>query len=301
MLFFNKKLFREEAVASKWKTESFDALLRVTAPHEWMIVAGFLLGLLCVLAWGVFGSVERSVLTECVLTRPGERHAVLSEAAGTIAEVLVEAGDEVEAGQAIARMRLPELRRAERIARTRLAVLETRFDGSAPISVTERDALLEARAELLEAEAITAAGEFVVSPHAGEVTALDVASGQAVAAGTKVARVRTGAGRRLEAFAFVLPNAAVRLETGLAGRVLIAAPKGGSSALEADVGYVSPRSTTAPVWLAELGLAAPAAGHLVRLTLHEAPGAAADGTRCRLAIVTQRHAPILLLTPSRIG
>ena len=301
MQLFNKSLFREEAVAKKWQTEYFDSLLRVTAPHEWMIVAGFVLGLLCVLAWGVFGSVERSVLAECVLARLGERHAVLSETAGTIAEVLVAAGDEVEAGQGIARMRLPELRRAVRIARTRLALLETRLDGSATISATERDALLTARAELLEAEAIAAAGELVVSPHAGEVTALDLAAGQAVVAGTKVARVRTGTGHRLEAFAFVLPDAALRLETGLAGRVLITAPNGGSSVLEADVGYVSPRSTIGPAWLAELGLAMPVAGHLVRLTLREASGAAADGARCRLAIVTQVHAPMLLLTPSGIG
>ncbi|MCY4592880.1 MAG: biotin/lipoyl-binding protein [Alphaproteobacteria bacterium] len=301
MLLFNKPLFREEAVASKWKTESFDALLRVTAPHEWMIVAGFLLGLLCVLGWGVFGSVERSVLAECVLARLGERHAVFSEVAGTVAEVLVEAGDEVEAGQAIARMRLPELRRQARIARTRVALLETRLDGSAPIAVKERDALLTARVELLEAEAIATAGELAVSPHAGEVTALDVAPGQAVVAGTRVALIRTGVDDRLEAFAFVMPDAALRLETGLAGRVLIAAPGGGSSALEADVGYVSPRPTTAPAWLAELGLVASVAGHLVRLTLRETSGAAADGTRCWLDIVTQRHAPVLLLTPSRTG
>jgi len=299
MLFFNRVLFRDEAVANKWKTESFDALLRVTAPHEWMIVGGFIVGLLCVFSWGVFGSIERSVLAECVLARVGERHAVLSETAGTIVEVLVVPGDEVAAGQAIARMRLPELRRQARIARTRVALLEARLDVSAPAPARERDALFAARAQLLDADAVASAGELVVSPHAGEVTALDVAPGQAVASGERVARVRVGGGPRLEAFAFVSQDAVRRLEIGMAGRVLMSTQGASPSALEADIGYISPRSATAPAWLAELGLAATGAGHLMRLILRDGTNVAADDASCRLDIVTQRHAPILLLAPSR--
>ena len=81
MLFFNRKLFRGEAVASRWQSEPLDRLLRVTAPHEWLVVGSFALALLGVLAWGVFGRVERSVLAHCVAARAGERHAVLADAA----------------------------------------------------------------------------------------------------------------------------------------------------------------------------------------------------------------------------
>ena len=192
-------------------------------------------------------------------------------------------------------MQRPELNWRVRVARAQVALLA----GAA--GEQERAALAAAQAELLELESIAAAGALLVSPWAGEITALDLTPGQAVAAGAEVARVRTAAARRWETLAFIEPAAARRLQVGMEGQVLVAALEGDSAALAAEVSMISRHSAAVPDWLPRLGLSvAPGAtGHLVRLTLRDEAGAAplADGAPCRLRIVTRRHPPVQLLAP----
>ena len=292
----NSRLFRPKAVASKWQGEKLDDILRVTAPHEWAIVVGLALVLLGIVAWGLFGRIERSLAADCVLVRPGERHAVVSGVAGTVVNVLVSTGDRVESGQSIARVRLPEVDRQVRIARAKVELLETQLAASATSEAHETRRT--ARAELLELEAVAAAGDLIVSPHAGEVVALSLVPGQAVVAGAEVAQIRKGEEHRLQAIAIVEPDQAQRVETGMAARILLKTDRD-NSALAATVREVSPQPIAVPRWLAALGL--PAHGQLIRLDLREPPLAATDGLRGRFLIVTERHAPVFLLVPVGSG
>ncbi len=171
-----RRLFREEAFARRGQTEPLDGLLRVTAPHEWVIVAGLGIALLGLVAWGLFGSVERSLSSECVLAQPGERYTVISDITGNVIDVPVDVGDPVEVGQPIAFIKIPELSRHVALARARLSTLEANPD-AAP------DALALARSELLELESLRASGEVVASPYSGEVAAYNLVQGQAVQVG----------------------------------------------------------------------------------------------------------------------
>ena len=293
----NSRLFRPKAVASKWQGEKLDDMLRVTAPHEWAIVIGLLLLLLGIVAWGLFGRIERSLAADCVLVRPGERHAVVSGVAGTVIDVLVSTGDRVKSGQAIARVRLPEVDRQARIARAKVELLEKELAASATASTHET--LRAARAELLELEAVAAAGDLIVSPHTGEVEALGLVAGQAIAASAEVAQIRQGDAHQLQAVAIVDPEQAQRVKTGMTARILLNTERG-TSALEATVREVSPHPMGVPGWLAEMGL--PARGQLVRLDLGEPPPlATTNGLRGRFLIVTERHAPVFLLIPEKSG
>ena len=291
---FDKSLYREQAIVSQGKTERLDVLLQVTAPHEWAILAGLALVLLGVGAWSVFGSIERRLTTECLLVRPGDRHAVLAELSGTVADVLVDTGDAVQSGQAVARVRRPELRRSIRIARARIDALETRPAG---------EQLRAAREELADLEMIEEIGDIIVSPYTGEVTALALTPGQPVAAGAEVARIRTGPAGRMEAVAFVGPADGAQVAVGMAAQVLVPAPAGrGVSVLQADVTGVSARPTTAPAWFAGLGFPAPDHGHLVRLSLRSEPDRTlADGAPCRIDVVTLRQAPIRFMAGAGSG
>ena len=294
MRLFDKSLFREQAIASQGKTERLDVLLQVTAPHEWVILAGLALVLLGAGAWSVFGSIESRLTTECLLVRPGDRRAVLAELSGTVADVLVDTGDTVRSGQSVARVRRPELRRSIRMARARVAALETRAPD---------EQLRAVRAELADLEMIEAVGDVIVSPWAGEVTALALTPGQPVVAGAEVARIRTGTAGPMEAVAFVAPAQAAQVAAGMAARVLAPAPAGrGVSVLEADLLAVSARPTPPPGWFAGLGFPAPALGHLVRLSLRDTPDRAlADGEPCRVDVVTRRQAPIRFLAQAGSG
>lgn len=292
---YDSSLFREEAVISQAKTERLDVLPQVTPPHEWVVLAGLALVLLGIAAWGVFGSIERRLNTACLLVQPGERHAVLAELTGAVTEVLVEPGDPVQSGEAVARVRRPELRRSLRVARARVAVLEARPVGGG--------ALAAARAELADLELMESVGDIIVSPYAGRIAALALEPGQPVAAGSEVARIRTGGAPGLEAVAFLEPARAAQVAAGMAARVLTPAPDGrGVSEWAAAVLEVSADPTSVPGWLAGLGFAAPERGQLVRLSVRGAPeGTFADGEPCRLDIVTRRQAPVRFLAPAGSG
>lgn len=285
-----QRLFREEAFARRGKTEPLNGLLRVTAPHEWILLVCLGIAMLGFVAWGLFGSIEESVSARCVLAQAGDRFVVNAESSGTVVELLVGVGDRVEAGQPIARLRIPELGREISIARSRVEILES-TDAKPP------DALDAARAELIELEALEAAGKFLATPFAGVIAAVSLSLGQAVAAGATVASVRVDAGNELEAIAMVLPENARRLAVGMEAQVLaLAQNQEGADALEAEVSYVSAQAVTPPHWLAALGLPALPRGHMVSLTLNERISSSmADGYPCEMRIILRKVSPARLL------
>lgn len=289
----NRRLFRERAFARRGKTESLNGLLRVTAPHEWILMVCLGLAVLGLAAWGLFGSVEESVSARCVLALPGERFTVVAESSGTVVGLLADIGDEVEAGQPLARLRSPELSREIAIARSRVEVLESN-------GAETSDALDAARSALMELEARESAGEFLTTPYGGIVTVYALSLGQAVAVGTAVASVRVAGGNELEAVAMVLPENVERLSAGMEAQVVAIIRNGrGIEALNAEVSSVSTRAVTPPHWLAAFGLPVLPRGHMVGLALLQDPTAAVtDGDPCELRIIVRRASPVQLLLSS---
>ena len=291
-----RQLFREEALAQRGRSEPLDGLLRVTAPHMWVVLAVLGLAFAGLGVWMLAGRVERTVEVACVLVRPGERHAVLSTVTGSVEEVLVSVGDEVEAAQPVARVRTPALERQLRTAQARLEILEAEVAGA------PADALAAARAELADLEAERASGEFIVSPVSGEVASLRLAVGSLVEAGSEVARIRRGSDHRLEAVAFVAPADEQLIDPGMPARIVPAEPGlVASEALAAEVAHVSPRPVGPDEWLAQLGLRVPPRSHLVRLALKSEPGQVADGDHCRGRIMVSEQPPWRLLGAAGLG
>ena len=129
---------------------------------------------------------------------PDRITALRAEATGEIAEVLVNKGDTIDAGQIIARFSTTQagadLRRAEQdLAR---ATLE--FENAQTLvdrGVATNDRLVQARAALASAEAgVTAANENfsnseITAPFAGRLEDLSLNAGEFVTAGTDVGRI----------------------------------------------------------------------------------------------------------------
>ena len=105
--------FREGALTRNAEPEPLDDRAQLTAPHEWAVLACLALVLAAIVAWGVFGSVERTVRSDGLLVLPGERHAVLSNATGVVVDVMTQAGERVDAGQPIARIAVSGADRTE--------------------------------------------------------------------------------------------------------------------------------------------------------------------------------------------
>ena len=294
------KAFREEAVARLSRPEPLDHRLQVTAPREWMVLAGVGLSLLASLVWAVSGSVERSLAVGAVLVRPGERAAVTSPVSGDVVGILAEIGDTVEAGQAIARVRPAEARREARIARSIVDAAEegVRRAGGAGAAALQEALLAAARNELAAIE--IRAGESIVAPRAGRLVAHRLVPGRPVRAGETVARILGRSDGAWQALAFVSPADAGRLAAGMEAEVRVTRPARppGPDVLEARVLEVSARPAAAPAWLADLGLAAPpASAHLLRLVLRDPtrlPLADGAGARARIVLGRRSLAALLL-------
>ena len=300
-LLFHNKVFRQDAVARRSRTEPLDDRLQVTAPHEWMVLAGLGLSLLAFLAWGVFGSVERGLSVEAVLVAPGERHAVVSPVSGNVIEIMAEIGDVLETGQTIARVRPPEAERQARIARRIVGTVEDGIRHAEGTAAAVQEALLAAaRMELGKIE--IDAGESIVAPRGGKLVARRLVPGRPVGVGETVARIRGISGDAWQALAFVSPEDAGRLTAGMDAEVLVALPEWrGSNTLEARVLEVSPRPVAAPEWLAALGLSTPAPAHLLRLVLNESslpPLSDGAGGLARIVLGQQSPAALLLASGS---
>lgn len=296
-------LFRERAMLRNAQPEPSDALLRVTTPHEWLLVAGLAATLLSAAIWGGLASVEQTVAGGGALVRPGERYAVVSAASGVVTEVTAGVGAQVKAGEAIARLELPELRWQLQVLRARVALLEewAKEPESPPGSWLAAE-LAAARAELLELSALDAAGAVIVSPRAGEIVANGLVEGKTVDAGESVAEVRPGERSAVEALLFVAPEQGRRIGAGMEGRVTVT-DRSGPRVFAGEVVEVSAWPVDLPPWLLRLGLI-PAAladspGHLVRLTVFEAGDTQApDGVPCRVEVVIARRSPLGLLMSS---
>ena len=295
MSLFYSKIFREEAVARQARGEPLDERLQVTAAHEWMVLAGLGVALLLLLAWGIFGSVERSHTVKAVLVQPGERHAVLSPVSGNVIEVLAEVGDTVEAGQTLARVRLPETERQARIAGRILNAVQDGMRGDAVAEL--RTALLTAARNEIEAIEFRAA-ESIVAQHGGRLVAHRLVPGQPVRTGETVAQVLGSSEDDWQALAFIPAQDAEKLEAGMDAEVWVTLPEQpGASRLEARVLEVSPGTVTTPQWLADLGLATPTPAHLLRLVLNgpsRLPLADGAGGRARIVLGSQSPAALLL-------
>ena len=282
-----RRLFRDEAFARRGQREPIDGLLRVTAPHEWMILAGVGLVLLGVLAWALFGRVEQSLSSEGILAYRGERYVIASQDRARVIAVLAAVGDSVEAGQPIAKVRSLELERQVLVARALVSALAAQSGDSARVEWPEPD-----RSE--------GSDEIIVSPHAGKIVEQNLAPGLVVEAGTTMASILATDGRELEAIMVASPTDAQRIGVNMEAYVQTAGSAAGRAQwLRAEVCEVAADSAPLPAWLANREDAKPD-GRLVRLALRETPATPLrDGAPCNLRIVLRRSSLASMLIPSK--
>lgn len=122
----NQQLFRKIALERLSSPDRLDALLGLNRPRWPLVWAGASLALGALLFWGFQGSVAQKVVGRCILTSPSGVAEITAVAAGRVSGVALKVGDQVVAGQEIARIVRPELFEQTAQARARLAELERR-------------------------------------------------------------------------------------------------------------------------------------------------------------------------------
>ncbi len=286
--------FLQEAASSRNKRQQLDHLLRITAPHERMILAGIGLVMLALVAWVLFGSIVRSVTIDGVLVQPGPRHEIVSTEPGYLVEFLAVPGDRVAVGDPIARQSVPELDSETAALRNRVEMLKTELRQIGGEGRELRSLLTAAQVALMQVEARRSSRELIVSPVAGEVTALRSASGEYLPAGDVVAQLREAEDRPLQAVLRVAPRMAQRIRPGMRASVEIMMPDSMKRRLDAEVTSVTPGPL--PNWLASLQPAILDSTHRVDVVLHQASNLSLpDVTPCRVRIVLGRQPLTVLL------
>ncbi len=266
------------------KYQQLDHLLRVTAPHERMILTGIGLVMLAILVWALFGSIVRSVTVDGILFETGVRHKLVSSEPGYLEAFLVGPGDRVEVGDPIARQSVPELDGEIAALRDRVDMLKSELRQVDGAGSGLPSLLTAAQVALLQMEARRSARELIVSPVAGTVTALQSAPGEYLPAGAAVAQLRETGDQALQAVAQVAPHMANRIQPGMQASVEIMMPDDAQRRFDGKVSSVIPGSL--PNWLATRRPAVPNATHRVDVVLHhESDLSLPDVTPCRVRIV----------------
>jgi len=286
--------FLQDAADNKNKRQELDHLLRVTAPHERIILFCIGLVLLALVTWTLFGSITRSVTIEGVLIKPGARHEIVTTEPGYLVEFLAAPGDRVETGETVARQSVPELEREAAALHNRIELLESEIRQAGGNDGALNSLLNSTRVTLLQMEAQRAARELIVSQTDGEIMALRPAPGDYLPAGASVAQIRDADDRPMQAALHVAQSVALRVHSGMKASVEVAMPDGAKRWMDGEVASVSIGSQ-------QNRPAAPrpdvsGAAHQVDIDLRQASDfSVPDGTPCLVRIVLGRHSPLTLL------
>ena len=283
--------YRPEALEHLAQREQIDSLAKVTVPCEWWALMLLAVACAAIAGWSVFGKIERTVRADVLIVVPDDRRAVVAPADGRITESLVDPGDQVNEGEPLARLEIPELDRRLSAARERERVIVQELTGAAPDAGVSR-MLIDARAEVAGLTAMIARDSVIASPYAGEVFAHRLSPGAIVTAGEEVARVRVGPSAAPIAVASLAPARAGTVQPGAPARLHCGGARG-AAVLETTVGDVSPRPGAMWARLADSG-PDPGDRHVLLLALPDA-AAVAGGDACEAHIVTGTLSPLQLL------
>ena len=270
----------------KDQRERLHRRLRVSAPHESLVLAAVALVILAIVAWLVFGTVARSVSADCVVIEAGERWAVASAEPGQLLQFLVGPGDHIDAGQPIARQSVPELDREAEVLRERLDGLQAE---SAPTGAL-RPLVAPVREALLQVSVRRAVRESIVSQRAGTVMDLLSVPGAFLSPDTPVALIRAAGDASHSAVLRVDREVGRRIQPGMQASVEIPVTDRGTRRLTGVVASVA--AGPLPRWLAEVEPAVPVSAYRVDISLTpEAGPVVPDGTACRAGIALGGQSP----------
>lgn len=105
-----KGLFRKQALGRLSSPEQLDRQMRIAGPVGWTVVGTLVFTIVSVVTWGFIGSIPTHVQAAGILKlRGGGIRQVVARGQAQLEEILVRVGDPVRAGQAVARLRNPEL------------------------------------------------------------------------------------------------------------------------------------------------------------------------------------------------
>lgn len=143
-------VFRKVSVDRLASPEQLDRLLPVTDVRGWVALTSLGVILAAGITWGVLGSIPENVSGTGILVKSGGVLDIIPVAPGQIIDVAVNVGDQVSAGQVVARVAQPEVAARLEEAKANLVTLRERHRQLAEFGdrnlALQRDTLARQRA-----------------------------------------------------------------------------------------------------------------------------------------------------------
>lgn len=286
-----------EAAANR-KKHQFSVLPTITASYERLTVVGLCIALLTLTLWTFFGEVEYRVKFQGVLIKAGERYEVISLETGFLTHVAMSDGQFISAGEELASLSLPELDRKIALLRQEYDIFRDEQSESVVDSPVLSSHLSALDAAMSALEAQRSVRSKIIAPTSGEVMTTHVETGDFVAAGTSVARIRRtktedGGEDSIQAVFAVAPAIAARLLTGSSANIEVEV-NGTPYYVPGTVTLVS--KTSFPEWLVSLLPETSIGAYRVRVALEKTLDPdIVHGKECVVRILVDEGTPFSIL------
>ncbi|WP_419838462.1 hypothetical protein [Candidatus Poriferisodalis sp.] len=200
-------LYRRSAYEHRGRVAPIDGILRVSAPHEWLVLLALAAMIVAAVVWSFAGRLESGVSGPCSLRPAGERHTVTATVSGVVTEVLARPGHRLASGAPLLRVTSPEVSLAAELARVRAAALGAQHPDSA-------DAVA-ARAEAEALADVEASGTLVRTPFRGTLVSSAPRLGDTLMLGAPIAEIHQAADGPPQATIFLTGVDAARARPGM--------------------------------------------------------------------------------------
>ena len=197
------KIFSRAALDKLRSPEKLDMLLPITTPLMWMGLAAVALLLFSIVLWSIFGSFTEKAEGVGLIMDAGGVVNVTHNQSGRIREISTHSGDNVERGEIIARLEIPDQLVEENITRHSTELATNKSD------IMERAYRADSR------EYSSTFAKDIRTEFNGKVDKIFVRIGQFVSAGTPICSIRMTEGRDDLTGVFYIPlDKGKRVEVG---------------------------------------------------------------------------------------
>jgi multidrug efflux pump subunit AcrA (membrane-fusion protein) len=311
-------VYRQAALDKLRSPERLDALFPLVPSWAWVALTALGFGLATALLWGIFGVVIRTASGEGILLRNSEVGIVevSVEAAGRLSDIQVRSGDVVHAGEAVAKVELPEMEGQITSIKT---VLDSLYKQEAKTPEVQQH-IFDQQVRLRELQALYDRESVVRAPTDGKVTEVSAGEGNFVSPGKTILRLESLQGD-YEAMVYVPAAEGKKIKPGMSVRLALSTVNPEEfGVLLARVKFVSGYPVTRDYLLNELGgderlvdkllerrsmiemvavlEETPSTPSGFRWTSPKGPDVSIEsGTLCSATVVLNRARPITLLIP----
>ena len=114
-------IFRQSSLERLNSPEEVDQLMQITSARSWLVLTALILLLIAFVLWGLLGRVSTTIMGNGAIVRRGGVHNVMTTGGGLLADLTVQPGDHIRAGQLVAHVEQPAMVEKLTLARQALA------------------------------------------------------------------------------------------------------------------------------------------------------------------------------------